>query len=114
LGLWKGKYSNSTTTQPTQDLYLLLLKDGTAKIYNGSDTATALKSEYGKWSLDQGYLIKVSYWFSANTPIYSLKFVCDENYTKSISPNMADIWGTGYLLVNIPITQIGWITFTKP
>jgi hypothetical protein len=112
LGLWKGRYSISTTTQPTQDVYLLLSKDGAAKVYNGADTATAIqKSEIGGWALN-GQRIIVTYSFVLGS-LLSMNFYCDENFTKSIALNTADVWGTGNYLGNT-FVQKGCVTFTKP
>jgi hypothetical protein len=112
LGLWKGKYSVSTTTQPTQDVYVLLTKDGAAKVYNGADTATAIqKSDNGQWVLSAQRII-VFYSFVSG-PLLSMNFFCDENFTKSIKPNTLDVWGTGSVL-DVNFVQKGWVTFTKP
>jgi hypothetical protein len=112
LGLWKGKYSVSTTTQPTQDVYVLLTKDGAAKVYNGADTATAIqKSDNGGWALN-GQRIIVTYFFVLGSTL-SMNFYCDENFTKSIAANTGDVWGTGNYLGNTFVLK-GWVTFTKP
>ncbi len=43
-GFWKGKYGTGTN-RPTLDYAMLLKSNGTFRIYDGADTATAIKYE---------------------------------------------------------------------
>jgi hypothetical protein len=117
LGLWKGKYSLTTTTEPTLPVFALLMQGGNVKIYNGADTATAIKSTSGLWSLTTGAAtqIKLGYIMSGSNIINSIFFFTNDNFTAS-NPNNLAFWGTGNILDNgIPgVTQIGKVTFTKP
>jgi hypothetical protein len=115
LGLWKGKYSLTTTTQPTLPVFALLTKDGNAKIYNGADTATAIKSLGGIWGLTLGKLIQIVYKMpGANVENYIL-FESNDDFTATKNNTTAS-WGTGNILLNgiFSGTAIGNVIFTKP
>jgi hypothetical protein len=87
LGLWKGKYSVLPNTKPNFDVYLLLRKDGFAKVFNGADTTNAIQiSPLGRWILS-GNNINIVYTFTDLTSLLSIRFQTDSNFTKSISPN---------------------------
>jgi hypothetical protein len=114
LGLWKGKFSTSTTTQPTSPMFALLTKDGIAKIYNGADTATAIKSLTGYWVL-AGNAMGIVYDMPNSNTKYSIRFLADDKFTKSTGEIPGyDVWGTGNAVAGAGFTAIGNISFTKP
>jgi hypothetical protein len=111
LGLWKGKFSNSMTTQPTFPVFALLTQDGNAKIYNGSDTATAIQSVYGVWVIS-GLQVLLQYQMPGAATKNFIRFFSDDIFTKSVGGN-SDYWGNGTLIPNNG-TAIGLVSFTKP
>ncbi len=113
LGLWKGKFSNSMTTQPTFPLFALLTQDGKVKVYNGVDTATAAKYD-GIWALT-GTIIQMVYQIpGANNTNFILLF-SNESYTAN-SGGINSYYGTGNPIINglYSGTAIGNVSFTKP
>jgi hypothetical protein len=112
LGLWKGKYSTSANLgQLTNDVFLLLTKDGNAKVYNGSDTTNPIqKSISGQWNIS-GVKIIIQYRFTSAAPL-SMRFFTDDNFTKSLGLS-ADEWGTGDITQN-NYSRTGFVSFTKP
>jgi hypothetical protein len=80
LGLWKGKYSVLPNTKPNFDVYLLLRKDGFAKVFNGADTTNAIQiSPLGRWILS-GNNINIVYKFTDLTSLLSIRFQTDSNF----------------------------------
>jgi hypothetical protein len=124
VGLWKGKFSVSLTTQPTQDVIYNFKSNGTVEVYNGTDIATATAKANGFWNIIKGAifggggygaLVNVEYTYStAPTVYYSTRFQPDENQTKSISPTIWDQWGTGRVYYDLSsFTPKGYLTLTK-
>jgi hypothetical protein len=115
LGLWKGKYSVSNSTQPTLPVFALLTQDGKVKIYNGADTATAIKSLGGIWSLTAGNIIQLVYQMPGVNVENFILFVANDNFTGN-KPTETAFWGTGNIIIGGigSGTGIGNVTFTKP
>jgi hypothetical protein len=111
LGLWKGKFSITTTTQPSFPVFALLTQNGEVKIYNGADTATAIKSVEGFWVIS-GPQIILQYQMPNTATRNFIYFVSDDTFTKSIGGNF-DSWGNGTIIPRNS-TAVGKVSFTKP
>jgi hypothetical protein len=116
LGLWKGKFSTSTTTQPTFPMFALLTQNGEAKIYNGADTATAIKSLTGNWNLtayaNNNFGIILQYQMPGVAIGNYIFFSTDGGFV--ISNGNQNQWGTGTLFPTDNHVAIGLVSFTKP
>jgi hypothetical protein len=99
LGLWKGKYSVSTTTQPTENVLYLFRQDGTMRVYNGLDTLTATQKGGGIWTrslyTDRIYFCQYAY-IGAPTSFFSMRFEGNETFTESTNGT----WYIGEVITN--------------
>jgi len=75
VGLWKGKYSNSSTAYPTSGYAFLFRSNGTVRVFNNADTTAASKAE-GTYSISGStmsttytYIAPASGQFSTSTTI---------------------------------------------
>lgn len=89
IGLWKGKYGNGATTYPTSGYAFLFRKDGTVRVFNNADTATAGKSE-GTYTLS-GSTVTTNYTYLAPASgTYSTTATVNANFSF-----MEGSWGSG-------------------
>jgi hypothetical protein len=113
LGLWKGKYSLTTNTQPTENVIYLFNENGTGKVFNGTDTATAAQRGNGSWALSGKTIVFQYTYTNAPTSDFYILFVTDDNFTKSIGQNTIDHWGTGNILTRTNNVAKGSLSLTK-
>jgi hypothetical protein len=88
VGLWKGKYSNGSTTYPTSGYAMLLRTNGTLRAYDGVDTATAVKAE-GTYTIS-GTTINTTYTYLSGGSTYSTTAALDTKTTF-----IEGTWGSG-------------------
>lgn len=87
VGLWKGKYGN-TTSYPSSSYAMLLRNNGTVRVFDGSDTATASKAE-GTYTLS-GTTVNATYTYLPSGPQYSTTATLNSKTTF-----MEGTWGPG-------------------
>lgn len=88
-GLWKGKYGNGATTYPTSGYAFLFRANGTVRVFNSTDTATAGKAE-GTY-IKSGATVTATYTYLApSTGTFSTSAAVDANYTF-----VEGTWGSG-------------------
>jgi hypothetical protein len=99
LGLWKGKYSLTTNTQPTENVLYLFRQDGTMRVYNGLDTLTATQKGDGIWikspNTARVYFCQYAY-VGTPTSFFSMGFEGNETFTESTSGT----WYIGEVITN--------------
>ena len=78
IGFWKGKYGG-TGSYPTIQWGMLLRADGTVRVYDGADSATAGKAE-GTYSLT-GSTLNTSYSYISGGNAYSTTAILNANKT---------------------------------
>ena len=87
VGFWKGKYSNSPSDYPNAGYAFLFRNDGTVRVYDGSDTASAGKAE-GTYSVT-GSSVKTTYVYNEAFQ-FSTMAIADSHWTF-----MEGTWGSG-------------------
>jgi hypothetical protein len=98
-GLWKGKYNLTKNGPITENVIYNLKKDGTMRVYNGSDTTTANPKGSGEWTkleyTKNLFLIRSQYAYQSDPKaFFSILFITDTTYTQSIE----GLWYTGQIL----------------
>jgi hypothetical protein len=89
VGLWKGKYGNGATTYPTSGYAFLFRADGTVRVFNSTDTATAGKAE-GTYT-KSGATVTCTYTYIApSSGTYATSAAVDANFTF-----VEGTWGSG-------------------
>lgn len=89
VGLWKGKYGNGAATYPTSGYAFLYRADGTVRVFNSIDTATAGKAE-GTY-IKSGATVTTTYTYLAPASgTYSTSATVDANFTF-----VEGTWGSG-------------------
>jgi hypothetical protein len=100
IGLWKGTFNSGASS--AGDVIYYFKNDGTMRVYNGVDTATATAKGTGVWVLQPPTTIVSEYTYtSSSTSFFSSKIIADADYTVGI----AALWGTGKL-ISSPATYI--------
>lgn len=91
VGLWKGKYSNSLTSYPTNGYAFLFRSNGTVRVYNNTDTISAgtLKAE-GTYSVTNSIVTTTYSYISPGSGTYSTKASVDSKFTFQ-----EGTWGNG-------------------
>ena len=87
VGFWRGKFGN-LSTYPTMGYSLLFRSDGTMRVYDGIDTATANKAE-GSYSLE-AMQVNTHYRFLSGGATFSASATVDERFTF-----IEGTWGMG-------------------
>ncbi|MFN8252834.1 MAG: hypothetical protein U0V75_13275 [Ferruginibacter sp.] len=87
VGLWKGKYGN-TTNYPNAGYAMLLRNNGTVRVFDGTDTATASKAE-GTYTIS-GTTVNSTYSYLPSGPQYSTTATLNSKTTF-----MEGTWGPG-------------------
>jgi hypothetical protein len=88
VGLWKGKYGGGATAYPTSGYSFLFRNNGTVRVFDGSDTATASKAE-GTYSLT-GATVNCTYTYVGTTSQFSTAATIDPKYSFQ-----EGTWGSG-------------------
>lgn len=78
VGLWQGKYGG-TTVYPTMGYSALFRSNGTVRIFDGTDTATASKAE-GAYTLS-GSTVTATYTYLGSGPQYSFSATVDSKFS---------------------------------
>lgn len=89
VGLWKGKYGNGATTYPNQGYAMLLRNNGTIRVFDGADTATASKAE-GTYTLTGTSFSTTYTYLIPGGSTFSTVAVFDSKFTF-----MEGTWGSG-------------------
>jgi hypothetical protein len=112
LGLWKGKYSLTLNTQPTENVLYLFRQDGTMRVYNGLDTLTATQKGDGIWIKSPNtarlYFCQYAY-IGAPTSFFSMGFLGNESFTETTE----GIWYIGQVITNPPPALKGIVKLTR-
>ena len=120
VGLWKGKYSLTTTSPLNQDVIYYFKGNGNIYVYNGTDTTTASQKGQGFWVLSTfsgaasiKSVVATYYYFSTPSTEFTIRFYADKNFTKSNNPS-DDSWGIGSFILNpLDLVPSGKIVLTK-
>ena len=87
VGLWKGKYGSSTA-YPTSGYTFLFRNNGTVRVFDGVDTATASKAE-GTFTIS-GTTVNTTYTYLGGSNTFSTTAVMD-----SKNSFQEGTWGSG-------------------
>ena len=88
VGLWKGKYGSGATTYPTNAYQFLFRNNGTVRVFDGADTATATKAE-GTYTIS-GSTVNTTYTYLGGGSTYSTTTTMDPKFTFQEGS-----WGSG-------------------
>lgn len=88
VGLWKGKYGSGATAYPTSGYSFLFRNDGTVRVFDGVDTATAGKAE-GTYSIT-GAAVTATYKYVSGGAQFSVAATIDPKFTFQ-----EGTWGSG-------------------
>ncbi len=89
VGFWAGKYGSGATTYPTAGYAFLYRADGTVRVYNATDTASALKAE-GTYVITGNSVTSTYAYLPALTAKYSTTAIVDAKFTFT-----EGTWGSG-------------------
>jgi hypothetical protein len=109
IGLWKGTFRINGGS--VGDVIYYFKNDGTMRVYNGVDTASAAAKGSGIWVLQPPTTIVSEYTYtSSSTSFFSSKIFADADYTVGVATQ----WGTGKL-ISSPATYIekGTLSISK-
>jgi hypothetical protein len=88
VGLWKGKYGSGASAYPSSGYSFLFRKDGTVRVFDGADTATAGKAE-GTYSIS-GSIVNTTYKYITGGYQYSTAATMDLK-----TSFLEGTWGSG-------------------